>query len=339
MEIAPVLCTITVIAVAVALVDGRENPSVRMNDFVGSGQSVWPAVRADSGMDGWFLRYLRCSRKTFFAIAHRLSISWTQVHPPTHVSSRCDVVDRLAITMYYLTHCDGLDCVALIFVIGKTKAYEHILEIVLLIQHAHLSAAVALPSSAASWSSIASGFESVSGFPNVYGAIDGCLVMIKRFRQHEGWYCRKGFPAFNLMALVDDKKRFMAYSLRPGSQNDRMVFKNSMFGKSRVIPNGGYILADAGYTLLPHVLTPFPIVLNMKKCKAHYNSRTRTIVEQSIGLWKNKFRLFKKPLEFHSPKSMARVIEATLVLHNWIIDLDSMHRTLSLGIGCILVGT
>ncbi|ETV89231.1 hypothetical protein H257_00587 [Aphanomyces astaci] len=71
-------------------------------------------------------------------------------------------------------------------------------------------------------------------FPIVYGAVDGCLVM--------------GIPAFNLTALVDDQKRFMAYSLRPGSQNDRMLFRNSIFGSARCIPSGGFILADAGYT-------------------------------------------------------------------------------------------
>ncbi|RHY02429.1 hypothetical protein DYB36_008482 [Aphanomyces astaci] len=175
------------------------------------------------------------------------------------------------------------------------------------------------------WAAISAGFERVAGFPNVFGAIDGCLVMVKRFRQHEGWYCRKGFPAFNLMALVDDKKRFMAYALRPGSQNDRMLFRHSVFGKALCVPTGGFIVADAGYTLLPHVLTPYPIVSNMGEAESHYNlihSRTRIIVEQCFGLWKNKFRLFKKPLEFQSPQQMALVIEATLVLHNWIIDLD-----------------
>ncbi|KAF0775111.1 hypothetical protein AaE_001189, partial [Aphanomyces astaci] len=227
--------------------------------------------------------------------------------------------------MYYLTHSDGLDCAALVFGIGKTKAYDHVIEITVLLQRVHLASTVLLPSSMVAWQSVAAGFETVAEFPMVYGAVDGCLVMVKRFRQHEGWYCRKGFPAFNLIALVDDQKRFMAYSLRPGSQNDRMLFRNSILGSARCIPSGGFIVADAGYTLLSHVLTPFPIVPNMDKAEAHYNllhSRTRIVVEQCFGLWENKFRLFKKPLEFQSPERMAQTIEATLVLHNWIIDLD-----------------
>jgi hypothetical protein len=175
------------------------------------------------------------------------------------------------------------------------------------------------------WHSISAGFESVAGLPNVFGAVDGCLIMVRRFHHHEGWYCRKGFPAFNMMALVDHNKRFMAYSLRPGSQNDRMAFQNSICGRERVIPPGGFILADAGYTLLSHVMTPFPIVPNMDDSESHYNllhSRTRIVVEQAFGLWKNKFRIFKKPLEFQRPQTMASIVEATLVLHNWIIDFD-----------------
>jgi hypothetical protein len=199
------------------------------------------------------------------------------------------------------------------------------MEIMVLLQRVHLESAVSLPHTPMAWRVIAGGFESCAGFPNVFGALDGCLIMVKRFRQHEGWYCRKGFPAFNLLAMVDHLKRFMAYSLRPGSQNDRMLFRNSMFGKSRVIPSDGFILADAGFTLLPHVLTPFPIIPNMPVDDAHYNllhSRTRILVEQAFGLWKNKFRIFKKPLEFRTPQKMALVIEASMVLHNWIIDMD-----------------
>ena len=327
--VVPVVCSVVAIATSIVLLDGRTQPDERVNDFVGEGLSVWPGIKASGGQNGWFVRYLRCTRDTFFEIAKRIDTSWTLLHPPLHPSSFFDVIDRTALAMYYLTHCDGLDCAALIFGIGKTKAYEHVMEILNLLRNIHLTTTVTLPSSPASWAAISKGFESVARFPNVFGAMDGCLVMVKRFREHEGWYCRKGFPAFNMLALVDDRKRFMAYSLRAGSQNDRMLFRSSVFGASRIVPIGGFIVADAGYTLLPHVLTPYQIVPNMDKKEVYYNllpSRTRIVVEQCFGMWKNKFRLFKKPLEFKSPQKMVLVIEATLVLHNWIIDLDPSER-------------
>ncbi|ETV88281.1 hypothetical protein H257_01573 [Aphanomyces astaci] len=91
-----------------------------------------------------------------------------------------------------------------VFGIGKTKAYDHVNEIIVLLQRVHLVSTFVLPSSMVAWRAVAAGLEAVAGFPIVYGAVDGCLVMVKRFRQHEGWYYRKGFPAFNLMTLADD---------------------------------------------------------------------------------------------------------------------------------------
>ena len=71
------------------------------------------------------------------------------------------------------------------------------------------------------------GYENKSGFPNVYGAIDGSLIPVKRFADFMGWYCRKGFTAFNMQAMVDHKLRFRSYSIRSGSQNDKAVFNAS----------------------------------------------------------------------------------------------------------------
>jgi hypothetical protein len=88
---------------------------------------------------------------------------------------------------------------------------------------------------------------------------------------------------------------------------------------------GGCILADAGYKLFRHVMTPYAIYFGMPSDEAKYNllhSRTRIIVEQAFGRWKNTFRLFKTELIHDTPEEMAFLIEATLILHNWLIDLN-----------------
>ncbi|ETV67589.1 hypothetical protein H257_16188 [Aphanomyces astaci] len=93
----------------------------------------------------------------------------------------------------------------------------------------------------------------------------------------------------------------------------------------RIIPMGTFFLADAGYKLFQHMMTPFEIRHGMPQDEAHYNyihSRTRTLVERAFGLWKNKFRMFKSPLDHHTPQEMARLIETNMILHNWIIDLE-----------------
>jgi hypothetical protein len=127
--------------------------------------------------------------------------------------------------------------------------------------------------------------------------------------------------------VVDATKRIMSYSVRCGSQNDKAVFNNSDFGKicQDAIPTGCYILGDAGYTLLPHVMTPFKIYYGMPRDEAKYNylhSKMRIVVEAALGLFKGRFRLFKVPLGHHSPQNMTRLISASIVLHNWLVELS-----------------
>ncbi|OQR84084.1 hypothetical protein ACHHYP_13921 [Achlya hypogyna] len=322
-----VVCTVVVVIAAIVCSDGRAAPSPKSQEFVPEqSSSIWFEVKNNPAMHAWFSRYLRCSRSAFFAIAKRLLTTWPLMHPPIHHLSIFAIEDRLAVALYYLTHCDGYDCTGLIFGIGKTKAYMFTKEVLDLIQLHHLQATIAAPATIEGWQQISDGFKRIAGLPRVFGAVDGSLVMIRRFRQHEGWYCRKGFPAFNVQASVDDRKHFMFYSIRAGAQNDKMLFKNSALGRSRFVPDDGYLLGDAGYRLLAHVSTPYPIRAGMPSDESNYNyahSKTRIVVEQAFALWKNKFRIFKKPLENQTPESMAQVIECTMVLHNWIVDLDT----------------
>ena len=48
-------------------------------------------------------------------------------------------------------------------------------------------------------------FESMIGFPLTCGAIDESIIEIQRPCDFEGWYCRKGYPALNIQAVVDAK--------------------------------------------------------------------------------------------------------------------------------------
>lgn len=118
----------------------------------------------------------------------------------------------------------------------------------------------------------------------------------------------------------------MSYSLRSGSQNDQSVFNNSSFGQTcqKLMPKGTYLLADAGYKLLPHVMTPYKIYYGMPKDEArfnYYHSKMRIVAECALGLFKGRFRLFKNPLRHHCPNKMASLISASIVVHNWLIEL------------------
>ncbi|KAJ2990288.1 putative nuclease harbi1 [Globomyces sp. JEL0801] len=123
----------------------------------------------------------------------------------------------------------------------------------------------------------------------------------------------------------------MSYSIRSGSQNDKGVFSRSAFGNTiqSIIPSGTFIVADAGYQLLKHVITPYPITYGMDHADSYFNyipSKTRLKVECAFGLLKNRFRIFQSPLLQKKPETMGNIIVATLILHNWIVDLHGECR-------------
>ena len=90
---------------------------------------------------------------------------------------------------------------------SRTRAFEYTRQVVMVLNLTWLKQTIKLPSTKAGWEEVSSGFEQICGVPNVCGAIDGSLFQVKRFQDFEGWYCRKGFPALNMQAVVDHQKR------------------------------------------------------------------------------------------------------------------------------------
>ncbi|ETV71328.1 hypothetical protein H257_13455 [Aphanomyces astaci] len=126
------------------------------------------------------------------------------------------------------------------------------------------------------------------------------------------------------------KMKFMSYSIRSGSQNDKVLFRESRFGKTchTQVPPGACFLVDGGYKLYGHLLTPYPLRFGIEGDEAHYtlrHSRTRMAVERAFRLWKNTLRIFQVNILRGSPEEMVILIKATLVLHNLFIDEQSLE--------------
>jgi hypothetical protein len=199
---------------------------------------------------------------------------------------------------------------------------------------------ITLPSTQQEWDEIAAAFEEVGDFPGICGAVDGSLIEVKRSRDYEGWYCRKGFPAFNVQVVVDHRRKVRSYAIRPGSANDRSVLKRSAFGQTyqELIPARIFIdlsrwmisvdmhfVADAGYTQTTRMLTPYPITADMTRDESNYNylhSKSRIVVECALGIIKERFRILKKPLLHQTATRQSMVVKACFVLHNVLIELQ-----------------
>ncbi|DAZ97975.1 TPA: hypothetical protein N0F65_005133 [Lagenidium giganteum] len=95
---------------------------------------------------------------------------------------------------------------------SSTTIKRSIWEGVMVLVETCMAATVRLPHTHSEWKY----FEARTGLPGVVDAIDGTLIEIKRLEQWEGWYCRKGFPAFNMQAVGDDHQLFMSFSIRSG---------------------------------------------------------------------------------------------------------------------------
>jgi len=107
----------------------------------------------------------------------------------------------------------------------------------------------------------------------------------------------------------------------PGSTHDSFAWANSAI--FQMAEEGGFsdswLLGDSGYPLHPYLLTPVqhPATIVEKRFnQAH--GRTRSIVERTIRLWKQRVRCISKSsggLKLN-PTKFCCVIVVTAILHN-----------------------
>lgn len=79
------------------------------------------------------------------------------------------------------------------------------------------------------------------------------------------------------------------------------------------------ILGDSGYPLEPWLLTPFRSTSEGSR-EANFNtihSKTRNIIEHTIGILKSRFRCINGARELHySPKKASQIFNVCATLHN-----------------------
>ncbi|KAL3210073.1 hypothetical protein MRX96_037386 [Rhipicephalus microplus] len=166
-------------------------------------------------------------------------------------------------------------------------------------------------------------FESSSHYPrDVIGAIDGCHVRITRPTEcEEDYYSRKKFHYIILQAVCDADMVFTDVFVGfPGRAHDARVLEESfLFEEAASRFDGGYVLGNAAYPLLPWLLLPYRHVTSswqpwMSKFN-HVHSKQRVAIEIAFGLLKGRFRRLDK-VDVNSIPQAVEIVMAACVLHN-----------------------
>ncbi|XP_065074841.1 putative nuclease HARBI1 [Ochlerotatus camptorhynchus] len=187
-------------------------------------------------------------------------------------------------------------------------------------------AAIKFPVSEVEKREIKHSFYEKSGFPSVIGCVDGTHVRIVKpvgDIQHL-YYNRKGFHSLNVM-LVCDHKQMIRYvdANSPGANHDSFIWNNNPldFELSQQYQNGErntWLLGDAGYPLKPYLITPFRSSGDARQTKFNeIHSKTRMLIERTIGVMKNVFRCILGARQLHyKPEKAAKIVNVCCALHN-----------------------
>jgi len=176
--------------------------------------------------------------------------------------------------------------------------------------------------------------ESLAGFPDVVGAIDGSHITIKTPQvNHEDYFNRKQNYSINLQGVVNATGKFIDVSTGwLGSIHDTRALRlstlyqraenNLILTEPVKCINGvmvcSLLIGDSAYSLLPWLVSPYPHSCNLNRNQAKFNkilSKSGVIVERAFGKLKCHWRCLLKPLEEKTPK-VPHTILTCCSLHN-----------------------
>ena len=209
--------------------------------------------------------------------------------------------------------------------VHKSSVCRAIHSVVAAINETLLSEFVHFPTNAAG---VQQQFFAMSGMPNVCGVpvMDGTLIKIQAPKENEHQYVdRHGNHSINALFVCGPDLDFYFCSAQyPGSVHDARVLRNSALQQIYDIgwrPSPfGYLLGDSAYPchdwLIPHVR--FPVTEAERNFNIAHKS-TRSVIERSFGVLKQRFSVLNTPLRVKSPQFACEIVKACSVLHNMCI--------------------
>ncbi|KNE91869.1 hypothetical protein PSTG_14723 [Puccinia striiformis f. sp. tritici PST-78] len=246
-----------------------------------------------------FLELFQMGREDFGWLCEQLREVLQQ--DPLRRGDPLSVEAQVAVGLYRLAHGTSYLTISHVFNIGKETADKACGRFVNAVLKELRLKTVAFPPMERTdqWDGIRASFEARQGIPNVVGAIDGTHVPIAIPPDDEwkAYINQKSWASLVFQCVVDGEGNFLNVSGGgPGSMHDTRVFRQSLLGQSltpgvntpSMIPDGSYLIGDAGYPGNVNVLIPYPSVVDPVNDWFNFiQSSTRIVVEQAFGRLKN----------------------------------------------------
>ena len=172
--------------------------------------------------------------------------------------------------------------------------------------------------------SLSEGFFNLAPEPGTVLVVDGSYIPINKPSVNgTKYFCRKKYYAINVLFFVDHRKIIRFITSGYGKNHDSRVYRNSNNIQNYVegLPAGFHILGDAAF----RGLTNIKVAENYERVDLNISDnikKQRVIVENAIGLLKNKFRRLDHSQKNGETIKYMNVIIGACVIHNLIIDLN-----------------
>lgn len=175
----------------------------------------------------------------------------------------------------------------------------------------------------------------LGAFRQACGAIDGTLITAHPPSHREGNFRdRKGGLSWNVLGICDlDRRLCYVNAGWEGPEPDISIWYDCLRHEDIPIPQGYYLLGDAGFTLRCQVLTPYNGTAyhlaawkrsrrqpaTREEVYNHQHSSLRMPIEQVWGIMKARFKALRAGT-YYAPAKQVQVIYALCALQNFMSD-------------------
>lgn len=291
-----------------------------------------------------FESVFKISRKTFNYICSLVKEDM-MVKPANFFDSNgkpLSLNDRVAIALRRLSSGESLSIVGDLFGVSQSTVAQITWKFVEAMEVRALHH-LQWPMTEADMEEAKSNFEKIRGMPNCCGAIDMthismCLSTIGT--SSTVWIDHEKKHSMILQAVVDTEMRFRDIITGwPGSLSESCVLQNSGFfklseegkrlnGKKIELSQGTYlreyIVGDAGFPLLPWLLTPYQGKA-LSDIQSEFNKRhfaTQMVARRALARLKEMWKIIQGVMWRPDTSKLPRIILVCCLLHNIVIDLE-----------------